>query len=137
MTVLCAGPAPTPDMDPDPSLAGGDLPALLAQMERIAAAYGAQVERHLGDGILATFGAARVHEDDAERSVQAALQVRDAGAAAGMAVSAGMHTGRVYVDAQGDANGGPAILGPVVTMAARLRDLAAEGEILLSRPAYS
>ncbi|MFN2202628.1 MAG: AAA family ATPase, partial [Caldilineaceae bacterium] len=137
VTVLCAGLAVPPDIDADPAQYAGRLPQLLTDMERTAATVGAQVEPHLGDGIVATFGATQIHEDDAERAVRVALQIREMASTARVAVSSGIHTGRVYVGAEGGDGQSPSVLGPVVNMAARLRDVAEEGEILIGQPTYN
>src|SRR6185436_17352409 len=48
--------------------------------ERLVAdieAFGGRVDKLLGDGIVALFGAPVAHEDDAERAVRAALRMQD------------------------------------------------------------
>jgi class 3 adenylate cyclase len=44
-----------------------------AELER----HGGTVERYLGDGVMALFGAPVAHEDDPERAVRAAFAIRD------------------------------------------------------------
>jgi DNA-binding SARP family transcriptional activator len=39
--------------------------------------YEGQVDRFLGDGVLAVFGLLQAHEDDAERAIRAALAIRE------------------------------------------------------------
>ena len=44
-------------------------------LQHEVAGHGGVVERHLGDGIMALFGAPVAHEDDPERAVRAALRI--------------------------------------------------------------
>ena len=69
--------------------------------------HGGHVDRFLGDGVMALFGAPVGHEDDPERAVRAGLAIVDAMvplnatlAASGgtrLAVRVGMHTGPVVI----------------------------------------
>src|SRR5690554_5671861 len=57
-------------------------------MNRAVVKYGGTVGRLMGDGILAFFGVPTSHEDDAERAVLAALEMRDAADAYGAQLAA-------------------------------------------------
>ena len=59
--------------------------------------YEGRVDRFLGDGLLALFGLHQVHEDDPERAVRAAVEIREAARHLGLEVTAGINTGTVYV----------------------------------------
>jgi len=72
-----------------------------------------------GDGFLATF-------DGPARAIQAALAIREAARALGLEVTIGVHTGEV--ERRGDDVGGIA-----VHLAARVQEIAAPGEVLVSR----
>ena len=51
-----------------------------ASFERLIAditAFGGRVDKVLGDGILALFGAPVAHEDDADRAIRAAIQMHE------------------------------------------------------------
>lgn len=54
------------------------LHAYFAEMTQRIERYGGTVEKHIGDAIFAVFGVPRTHEDDAERAVRAAVEMRDA-----------------------------------------------------------
>jgi class 3 adenylate cyclase len=97
----------------------------LARIEGHDAAVRSAVGRHrgrvvkgMGDGFLAVF-------DSPAASVRAALAIRDAVAALGLAVRQGVHIGEV--DVRGDD-----IAGIAVAIAARVMGLAGPGEVLVS-----
>ena len=65
------------------------LRALLAryfeQMKAIVERHGGSVEKFIGDAVMAVFGVPVVHEDDALRALRAAVEMRDAFPALGIA----------------------------------------------------
>jgi class 3 adenylate cyclase/tetratricopeptide (TPR) repeat protein len=61
--------------DPEPLRAL--LAAFFEEMAQQVQALGGTVEKYAGDAIMAVFGVPRVHEDDAERAVRAALGMRE------------------------------------------------------------
>jgi len=97
--------------------------------------HGGTVEKFIGDEVMAVFGVPRVHDDDAERAVRAAFACRallqqialDGNLA--LEVRIGVNTGEVVAD--------PAqveqflVTGTPVNVAARIRQAAAVGEILV------
>jgi class 3 adenylate cyclase/tetratricopeptide (TPR) repeat protein len=111
----------------------GFLETLAAE---IASARG-QVEKFIGDAVLAVFGIPRVHEDDAVRAVRAGLAIIDAvdrlGQRAGLettlSVRVGIETGEVAAG-QGPA-GQLLVTGTAVNAAARLQEAATPGEVLI------
>jgi class 3 adenylate cyclase len=46
--------------------------------DAIVAEHGGHIDKDVGDGVMAVFGAPRAHGNDAERAVRAALAIRDA-----------------------------------------------------------
>jgi class 3 adenylate cyclase len=87
-------------------------------IDQIVTSYRGRVIRTLGDGMLAIF-------DGPARAVRCALAVRDAVAAQGMAVRAGLHTGEI--ERRGDD-----VVGVAVHTGARVAALAGAGEVFTS-----
>ena len=100
------------------------------------AAFGGQVDKILGDAIVALFGAPVAHEDDAERAVRAALQMQQTLAAhaseIGLSVEmrVGVNTGEVLVGAL-RSGGDYTAMGDVVNTASRLQTMAAPGQVVV------
>ena len=116
------------------------MDAFQAACAGIVKAYGGFLFDYRGDGILAYFGFPRAHEDDAERSVRAALAIiasvkqLDTPAGEPLAVRIGVATGLVVV---GDIRGVSvlrqhAIVGETPNLAARLQALAEPGEAVVA-----
>src|SRR5688572_3907183 len=61
----------------DPEQLRALLTAYFEEMAQQVRAFGGVVEKYAGDAIMAVFGVPRVHEDDAERAVRAALAMKD------------------------------------------------------------
>ena len=99
-------------------------------------AFGGQVDKIIGDAILALFGAPIAHEDDAERAVRAALRMQQsiaqhmAGVTHGIEMRVGVNTGEVLVGAL-RAGGDYTAMGDVVNTANRLQSVARPGQVLV------
>ena len=110
---------------------------LIARIRELLCRVEAHVERLYGEDLLAVFGLSRSHEDDPERAVFAALEIRDLAMGAGLSVTVGIHTGAAYV---GPTENGEArhrsVMGPVVNRAARLRYKASDNQILAGETTY-
>ncbi len=102
-------------------------------------AYGGRIDKILGDGILALFGAPVAHEDDADRAIRAAIQMHEtlrrfvddeADLVAPLQLRIGVNTGEVLVGAiSGTAD--YTAMGDVVNVASRLQALAKPGEVFI------
>ena len=99
--------------------------------------FGGSVAKYIGDGVLIYFGYPQAHEDDAERSVRAGLQliagVTALKAAVPMQTRVGIATGLVVV---GDLIGSgeaqePGIVGETPNLAARLQSIAEPNMVVI------
>src|SRR6516164_1967600 len=124
----------------DPEDMSAVIDAFQAACARITLAFDGFLADFRGDGILAYFGYPRAHEDDAERTVRAALDIAAAvarletHAAEPLAVRIGIATGLVVV---GDSSGEGAlwqhaVVGETPNLAARLQTLAEPGTIVVA-----
>ncbi|MDQ6698540.1 MAG: AAA family ATPase [Actinomycetota bacterium] len=114
--------------------------------ERLAAditSFGGQVDKIIGDAIVALFGAPVAHEDDAERAVRAALRMQETiatfgaeAAGRGVRMRIGVNTGEVLVGAL-RAGGSTTAMGDVVNTASRLQTSASPGEVLVGPSTYA
>jgi len=93
--------------------------------------YGGTVEKFIGDAVMAVWGAPAAREDDAERSVRAALDLVDGVRALGASIQAraGVLTGEAAVTI-GATNQGM-VAGDLVNTAARLQSVAPPGAVLV------
>jgi class 3 adenylate cyclase/tetratricopeptide (TPR) repeat protein len=124
----------------DPEDMRAVIDAYHAACARITRSYDGFLAEFRGDGILAYFGYPRAHEDDAERTVRAGLDIvaavarLETRAREPLAVRIGIATGLVVV---GDPGGGSALrehalVGDTPNLAARLQALAEPGTIVVA-----
>jgi class 3 adenylate cyclase/tetratricopeptide (TPR) repeat protein len=101
--------------------------------------FGGRVDKVLGDGILAMFGAPVAHEDDADRAIRAAMQMHESLAgfvgeqsdlAAPLQLRVGVNTGEVLVGTVSGTTDYTA-MGDVVNVASRLQTMAPPGGIYI------
>jgi class 3 adenylate cyclase/ABC-type transport system involved in cytochrome c biogenesis ATPase subunit len=124
----------------DPEDMGAVMDAFHAACARITLAYDGFLADFRGDGILAYFGYPRAHEDDAERTVRAGLDIiaavarLETRAKEPLAVRIGIATGLVVVgDRRGEgAFRERAVVGDTPNLAARLQGLAEPGTIVVA-----
>jgi class 3 adenylate cyclase/tetratricopeptide (TPR) repeat protein len=126
----------------DPEDMGAVIDAYHAACARIVLTYDGFLAEFRGDGILAYFGYPRAHEDDAERTVRAGLDIITAvsrletRAQEPLAVRIGIASGLVVVGdlgAEGALRDQP-VIGATPNVAARLQALADPGMIVVAGP---
>src|SRR6266699_1927960 len=124
----------------DPEDMRAVIDAYHAACARITRTYDGFLAEFRGDGILAYFGYPRAHEDDAERTVRAALDIiaavarLETRAAEPLAVRIGIATGLVVVGDLGreGALWENALVGETPNLAGRLQALAEPGMIVIA-----
>jgi class 3 adenylate cyclase/tetratricopeptide (TPR) repeat protein len=104
--------------------------------------FGGQVDKILGDAIVALFGAPIAHEDDAERAVRAALRMQESlasfqeNAEIVVQMRVGVNTGEVLVGSL-RAGGEYTAMGDVVNIAQRLQSSAKPGTVVVGPATYA
>ena len=107
-------------------------------VDGIVQGYGGSVDKHMGDNVMAVFGAPIAHDNDPLRAVRAALDIHERMAAlpsdAGHPLQAhvGIASGQVVASGTGsDAHREYTVTGDSVNLASRLQDKAEPGETLI------
>ncbi len=102
---------------------------------RIVHSYGGEVEKFIGDAVMAVWGAPVAHEDDAERAVRAALDMASAVAQLGerlrleLRLRVGVLTGQAAVEMDRIAEG--MVIGDAINTASRIQSVADPGTVLV------
>src|SRR5512140_654047 len=121
----------------DPEDMGAVMDAFQAACARIALASDGFLAEFRGDGILAYFGYPRAHEDDAERTIRAGLDIIAAvaqlktPAQEPLAVRIGIASGVVVVGGEGALREN-IVVGDTPSLAARVQALAEPGTIVIA-----
>ncbi|MDP9342135.1 MAG: AAA family ATPase [Actinomycetota bacterium] len=106
--------------------------------------FGGNVEKFIGDAVMAVFGAPVAHEDDAERAVRAALRITEAipelnteHPGLDLSVRAAVNTGEAVVSLGARPERGEGIVaGDVVNTASRLQQVAPVGGVVVGEVTY-
>ena len=112
-------------------------------VDSIVERYGGAVDKHMGDNVMALFGAPIAHDDDPLRAVRAALDIHERMTAladeAGHPLRAhiGVASGQVVASGTGsETHREYTVTGDSVNLASRLQDTAKPGETLISDALY-
>ncbi|MFP6771030.1 MAG: adenylate/guanylate cyclase domain-containing protein [Alphaproteobacteria bacterium] len=111
------------------------LNSFFAVVDEVVGTYGGTVDKHIGDAVMAVFGAPIAHTDDPERALRAALDIHDGVARLDppLQVHIGVASGQVVASSTGSAaHTEYSVTGDSVNLAARLTGMAKAGETLAS-----
>ncbi|MBA3531554.1 MAG: tetratricopeptide repeat protein [Ardenticatenales bacterium] len=115
--------------------------ALWGRLDNAIINQGGIIDKHIGDAVMALFGAPTAHEDDPERAIRAALAMQEQLATfrqerqVSLAMRIGIHTGPVLLGRVGTRSEYTA-MGDTVNLSSRLEHAAPVGGILISHDTY-
>lgn len=122
----------------------GLLNRYFAVADGIVERYGGTIDKHIGDSVMAVFGAPVAHTDDPERAVRVACDIHEAIKALSgdvghdLRAHIGVASGQVVASGTGsDAHREYTVTGETVNLASRLSDLAAPGETWISKAVHN
>lgn len=108
-------------------------------VDAIVTSYGGTVDKHIGDNVMALFGAPIAHDDDPLRAVRTAFEIHrqvgelQCGNGRNLQVHVGIASGQVVASGTGsDKHRQYTVTGASVNLAARLQSVAGAGETLIS-----
>ncbi|MGF6971011.1 class 3 adenylate cyclase/tetratricopeptide (TPR) repeat protein [Paraburkholderia sp. WC7.3g] len=134
---LCGFTAMSSEVDPEEVLVL--LDRYFEQADRTIEQYGGRVDKHVGDCVMAVFGAPVSHGNDVEHAVRAALAISDAmpGLSRSLGRPVSVHIGIAGGEVVASGTGSSThreytVTGETVNLASRLTDAAGAGEILIS-----
>jgi class 3 adenylate cyclase/tetratricopeptide (TPR) repeat protein len=114
------------------------LDDILGRLTEAVHRYGGQVDKYIGDNVMALFGAPVAHGDDPERAVRAGLDMQVVikeinqplreGHDVSFELRVGINTGEVLAGTVGD---GYTVVGDAVNVAARLQAAAQPGSVIV------
>jgi class 3 adenylate cyclase len=114
-------------------------------VDSIIYGYNGTLDKHIGDGIMAVFGAPITYEDDAQRAVLCAVSVREKMTKINsdhlkdfkFSIGIGISTGDVMAGIFGSSKKKEyTVFGPSVNLAARLEGFAKDNQILICEETY-
>jgi predicted ATPase/class 3 adenylate cyclase len=114
---------------------------LWRELDPIIVEYGGMIDKHMGDAVMALWGADQAYEDDPEQAIRAALAMQGhLGHFRGdhnvdLALRIGINTGMALVGAVGTA-GEFSAMGDTVNLTNRLQHAAPAGRVLISHDTY-
>ncbi|MEJ2560272.1 MAG: adenylate/guanylate cyclase domain-containing protein, partial [Anaerolineae bacterium] len=123
------------------------LNACFAKLTKCVDRYEGTIDKYIGDAIMAVFGAPRAHEDDPERAIRTALDMREALDEFNtspplplddpLGIHMGIGTGYVVAGHIGtERHQDYTVMGDAVNLASRLEDVSDRGQIYVSEDTY-
>ena len=126
----------------DAELVSGMMNDIWARLDVVVTEHGGRIDKHIGDAVMAVWGAEATREDDPERAVRAGLAApgaswRRSPLQAGMQVAmrVGISTGPAHLGAVGT-TAESTVMGDTVNVASRLEHLAPIHGVLISHETY-
>ena len=123
----------------DPEVLHELLQRYYGAVDGVVARFGGTVDKHIGDSVMALFGAPVAHHDDCERAVRAAVDIHREVEALGawdaveLRVHIGVAVGEVMASGAGSRHHRAyTVIGRSVNLAARLQHVARRGETVVS-----
>lgn len=122
----------------------GMMSSLWPRLDQAILDYGGRIDKHMGNAVMALWGADSVAEDDPEQAVRAALALQQVvkesqgqfpDALEEVTLRAGLNTGAAIVGLVGTTSEFTAI-GDTVNLAARLNQAAQPGQLLISSDTF-
>lgn len=99
--------------------------------------YEGNINKFIGDCVLAFFGAPLAHENDAERAIMAALEMQEKVLELELEISVGINTGMMYFGPIGTKEyHETSAYGHDINLAKRLQEVAQPGQILVGESTY-
>src|SRR5690349_12493777 len=117
----------------DPEDVRDVLEAYHRAAETAIESFGGNMEKFIGDAVMAVFGAPISHGDDAERAVRAGLKVLES---VDLPARAAVNTGDAIVSVDQARSGDALATGDVVNTAARLQNAAPAGRVVVGAETY-
>jgi predicted ATPase/class 3 adenylate cyclase len=116
--------------------------ALWERLDGVILQNGGRIDKHMGDGVMALWGADETREDDPERTIRAALAMQveltafhPSGSDFNLRMRIGLNTGAVLLGSIGT-RGEYTAMGDTVNVASRLEQSSPPGGILISHDTY-
>lgn len=126
----------------DPEDVAEVMNTLWAEIDHVITKNGGRVDKHIGDAVMALFGAPIAHEDDPERAVRTALAMQETikdvveshggPEVANLQMRVGINTGLAMLGTVGS-NEEYTAIGHTVNLASRLESLAPPGGVQISQ----
>jgi class 3 adenylate cyclase/tetratricopeptide (TPR) repeat protein len=125
----------------DAELVRDTMNALWQKLDGVITSKGGSIDKHIGDAVMALWGASIVREDDAEQAIRAALEMQSeisrlsGNMKASLGMRIGINTGTALLGAVGTTREFTA-MGDAVNTASRLQNQAPVGGVLISHDTY-